>query len=233
MSRTLTSIAALALLSGAALAADIPVYEPPADVPAAMAAYDWTGFYLGAFGGFGWGDYDFDYNPPNVGDDTEGWLAGGEIGAQMQWNSIVLGFETDIAGTGIDGSNSCPNPAFDCDTEINWLGTARGRLGVAFDRFHFFGTGGFAYADVTGETVFLPGGAIPPSGTPVNGEDNLLIGWTAGAGAEAQFANRWTVKADWLYYDLDEENFDIDNGLVVDVGHTGHVVRLHVTKLLP
>jgi outer membrane immunogenic protein len=197
---------------------------------------NWTGFYLGAFGGHAWGDYDFDYNPPDVGASTDGWLAGGEIGGNFQSGPAVFGAEADLAWTNIDGSNSCPNAAFDCDTEIDWFGTARGRLGMAAGQFLFFGTGGLAYGDVTGETVLLSGGAVPPSGTPVNGEDNILFGWTAGAGIEALIGtptNRWTVKGDWLYYDLGDQSFDIDNGLVVDVGHTGNMVRLHVTKLLP
>jgi outer membrane immunogenic protein len=209
--------------------------EPMEEVVAAPG-YSWQGFYLGGFGGFAWGDYTFDYNPPDVGGDTDGWLAGGEVGANLQWNSIVLGAEGDIAWTSIEGSNSCPNPAFNCDSEINWFSTLRGRVGVAAGRFHIFGTGGLAIADVRAETVNLAGLANPPSGTPVNGEDNILFGWAAGAGAEVMLGsptNRWTVKADWLYYDLDEDPFDIDNGLVVNVGHTGNMVRVHVTKLLP
>lgn len=218
MFRILASALTVALLSSAAHAAN------------------WTGFYLGVLGGHAWGDYDFDYNPPDVGSSTDGWLAGGEIGGNFQTGSVVFGAETDLAWTSIDGSNSCPNAAFDCDTEIDWFGTARGRVGVAAGQFLFFGTGGLAYGEVTGETVFLPGGAIPPSGTPVNGEDHILFGWTAGAGVEVLLGpptNRWTVKGDWLYYDLGDDSFNIDTGLTVDVGHTGNMVRLHLTKLFP
>lgn len=233
MLRLLASAAAVAMLSTVAYAADLPLPEEP--IPEAVVAsnWNWTGFYGGVFGGWAFGEYEFDYAPPDVGGDTDGWLGGGEVGAQFQWNQFVLGVEADAAATGIEGSESCPNPAFDCDTEIDLFGTVRGRVGVAAGRFLFFGTGGLAYADVEGETTLLAGGAVPPSGTPTNGENNFLFGWTAGAGAEVQFANRWTLKGDWLFYDLGEEQFDIDNGLVVDVAHTGNMVRLHVTKLFP
>ena len=238
MSRLLASCAAIALLGGTAFAADLPVpaYDPPAMQESASLGYDWTGVYFGVFGGYGWGDYSFDYNPPDVGDNTDGWLAGGEIGGNLQFGPMVIGAEADIALTGINGSNSCPTATFNCDTEINWFSTARGRVGVAASRFHVFGSGGLAIADVRGETVHLAGAAFPPSGTPINGEDNVLYGWTAGGGVEVMFGaptNRWTVKADWLYYDLDEDPFDIDAGQVVNVGHDGHMVRLHVTKLFP
>ena len=231
MKHLLLSSAAAILVSGAAFAADPVIMEPIPAMAPVPAAVDWTGFYVGLNGGWATGEYDFDYNPPDVGDDADGWLLGGEVGANWQWNWLVLGVEADVAWADIDGSASCPNPAFDCETEINWFATGRGRLGVAAGRFHFFGTGGVAAGGVEAQSVHLGGAAIPPSGTPENGEDETAIGWTAGAGAEVMFGNRWTVKGDWLYYDLGDDEYVIDNNIVVDVGHTGNVFRLHVTKL--
>lgn len=230
MKRLLLASAAM-LISGVAFAADPVVIEPIPALAPVPAVVDWTGLYVGLNGGYAWGDYDFDYDPPDVGDDADGWLLGAEIGANYQWNWLVVGAEVDLAWADIDGSASCPNPAFDCETEIDWFSTVRGRLGVAAGRFHVFGTGGLAMGGVEAQTVSLAGGAIPPSGTPENGEDKTAVGWTAGAGAEVMFGNRWTAKADWLYYDLGDDSYDIDNGIVVDVQHTGSLFRLHLTKL--
>ena len=61
MKRSLLSTAALALMSSAGLAADLPIYEPPpAMVSPAPMASNWSGFYIGVHGGYGWADVNAD-----------------------------------------------------------------------------------------------------------------------------------------------------------------------------
>lgn len=232
MIRVLSSAAAGVLLSSAAFAADPVMIEPVPAMAPVPAAINWSGFYVGLNGGYAWGETDWEYQIGGTADhDSDGWLAGGEIGANFQWNWLVIGAEGDLAWANIEGDTACPNPIFSCESEIDLFATARGRLGVAAGRVHVFGTGGWAGGSMEVQTVHTGGAAIPPSGTPTNGSDEWASGWTAGAGAEVMFGNRWTLKADWLYYDLGEDTYTVDNGLLVDAEATGHIARLHVTKL--
>ena len=224
MSRFLFSTAGVALLSSAALAADIPVYEPPVEVAPVMATYDWTGFYVGAMGGYAFdGESEFDFTTAGTASTTEvdGWFAGGTVGVNWQWNWLVLGVEGDIAWSDIDGSDPCPNPAFQCTVDVDWLGTARGRIGLAWDRLLFFGTGGAAFAGVEADTPpFNPAGEL----------DETYFGWTAGGGVEIGFWQNWSVKGEYAYYDLGEESAaaGILNPTVTEVDLDFHAVKFGI-----
>jgi outer membrane immunogenic protein len=58
MRRTFAILCAFAGLSGSAFAADLPPSPPPrapaAYVPAVLPVYNWSGFYIGINGGWGW-----------------------------------------------------------------------------------------------------------------------------------------------------------------------------------
>ena len=62
MFRRLSTISLVVpFFSTAALAADLPLYTPPpaeSPVYAPASVYDWSGFYIGAHAGYGWGDTD-------------------------------------------------------------------------------------------------------------------------------------------------------------------------------
>ncbi len=132
MTRLFCSACALALLGGVAAAADLP---PPTSVmPAPMyspvpIAYNWSGFYVGGHGGWGFGS----------GAINDGLIVGGQVGVNWQWNSFVLGAEGD--GSFVDWGNT------------NAVGTVRARGGFSFDRFLAYGTGGVAFRDANNNGV--------------------------------------------------------------------------------
>ena len=149
MKRVLLAGVALAALMGSASAADIPrrVVERPAAAPVPhVVAYNWTGFYAGLNAGWGWGA---DWN-------GDGGLVGGTLGYNWQMNNIVFGVETDIAWSGIEGPPSAAAAVCVARSIIDWFGTARGRLGVAMDRFMPYITGGVAYGDVDARVRRFP-----------------------------------------------------------------------------
>ena len=92
------------------------------------------------------------------------------------------------------------------EARLNWLGTTRARLGFATldqDRLLLFVTGGFAYG---GGTASIS--SVGPNGYAWYGSSSSTqVGWTVGAGAEYAFTNNWTVKAEYLYYDLDQYSY--------------------------
>ena len=141
----LASVGVLAMV-GLANAADLPrpVYTkaPPYQAP---YAYNWTGFYIGINGGGGWGNSTWD---STGGFDTSGGMVGGTVGYNWQMGTWVLGVEGDIDWADIKGTTATNCVGGGCTTQNNWLGTARGRVGYAFDRWLPYLTGGAAFGDV-------------------------------------------------------------------------------------
>ena len=148
-----------------ASAADLPRGSMPYKAPAYVAQYNWTGFYLGINGGGAWGDSD--WNGFAVSNSPSGGMIGGTAG--YNWQGVgspwVFGLEGDIDWTNIKDSAACG--ALNCETKNNWLGTVRGRVGYAFDRFLPYFTGGVAFGDIeANRTGFAGIEATPTSAGP-------------------------------------------------------------------
>src|SRR5688500_19934199 len=97
MDKLLASVVGLALLSGSAIAADLPILEPPIVAP--VPAFSWTGFYGGLAGGYTWGEAEININggPGDEQFDADGWMIGAFAGFNYQvWRSVVTGIEADI-----------------------------------------------------------------------------------------------------------------------------------------
>jgi outer membrane immunogenic protein len=213
----LLSVAPLALAFGAPargadMPAAVPLYKAPAPLP-----YSWTGWYIGANAGYGLGSRQGDYAyGPNGGfpGDTifnampGGGFGGGQIGYNYQINSIVLGLETDIQGSGISDTRTClitcsagtppPGASALIDQKLKWFGTTRARLGWATGPVLTYVTLGAAYGEVeTGVSTMLTGS---PTSSLVT--SSTKGGWTWGAGVEAALGGNWTAKAEYLRVDL-------------------------------
>lgn len=205
---------ALAGLVGTAGAADLSRPMPMKAVPYAAPYYNWTGFYLGINGGGGWGSSTWDSTGSF---DVSGGLVGGTIGYNWQFGTWVLGLEGDIDWANIKGSTNVGcTPTGACSSENTWLGTTRGRIGYAFDRWMPYVTGGAAFGNVD---------ATHPGFT---GMSSTQVGWTAGAGLEFAVVNNVTAKVEWLHYDLGSFTCGLNcgNGFVNDqVSFSADVVR--------
>ena len=88
---------------------------------------------------------------------------------------------------------------------MKWFGTVRGRLGFTpLNNLMIFATGGLAfgrieYAGNINRSAILVNFNIPGSDTATP------TGWTVGGGVEYALTNRWSVKGEYLYYDLGNE----------------------------
>jgi outer membrane immunogenic protein len=186
----LAGVALIALGSVSASAADIQRRQVmPAKAPLYMAPpYNWTGFYVGINGGGAWGSSDFSAPFPTGAFDLSGGLVGGTVGYNWQMGQFVFGVEGDIDWSHISGSTACGGTS--CETKNDWLATARGRLGYAFDRFLPYVTGGAAFGNIK---TNIPG---------VGSTSDTNVGWTVGGGIEAAVAGPWTAKVEYLYVDL-------------------------------
>jgi outer membrane immunogenic protein len=160
---------------------------------------------------------------------TSGFIGGGQIGYNFQFaNSFVAGIEADIQGiVGASGSASAftvtpRTPFFPPDTvatslfvtkRIDYLGTLRGRLGfLVTPTLLAYGTGGLAYGGVRSSTS-ISGAEVPNTGSTdfagFGSLSNSRVGWTAGGGLEWLFAPNWSVKVEYLYYDLGRASFSL------------------------
>ncbi len=147
---------------------------------------------------------------------NNGFLAGVEIGYDWRLSpSIVGGLAADI--NGVVGSSGTASQTLSAGgwpiaatgttnayKAFEYFGTVRGRLGyLATPGVLLYGTGGLAMAGVNMSTgVFvnetIGGVAFPVTGSSLYGD--LRAGWVGGVGAEWMFAQHWSAKAEYLYY---------------------------------
>ena len=181
------AIAAVLIAPIAAQAADLPrpQYKAPAYIE---PAFNWTGFYVGFNGGYGWGKSHWTGGAGDFSVAPKGFMAGGTIGYNYQWDAVVLGIEGDIDYMALKGTADAAI-CLGCTFKDTWLGTLRGRVGYSFDRWLPYLTGGFAY-----------GNAYVSS--PIGSATGTKQGWTAGVGVEYAFAGPWSAKFEYLYVDL-------------------------------
>jgi outer membrane immunogenic protein len=157
----------------------------------------------------------------------KGIIGGGQFGYNFQSGRFVAGFEADIQGlsgraTGtsvtsvpvVGIADNPTNATLTATNSVSWLGTVRGRIGIAAaPNFLIYGTGGLAYGGVnssTGINQTISGpAAIGNNGTfPASGNfSETRVGWTVGAGGEWMFTGNWSAKLEYLHYDLGSANY--------------------------
>ena len=186
--KTGLAVAALMATPLAAQAADMRIpYKAP--LRSVVAYYNWTGFYAGINAGYGWGSSN--WTAPAITNNPKGMLFGLTLGYNWQMGSIVYGVEGDFDWSGMKGSAVC-GAGGACETKNSWLGTARGRIGYAFDRFMPYVTGGAAFGDIKATNTNAGFGTATAT----------KFGWTVGGGLEYAFLSNWTAKAEYLYVNL-------------------------------
>jgi outer membrane immunogenic protein len=222
MIRLLLSSSALAILlaGGPALAAD---QRPPAFIKAPMKpVFSWTGFYFGGNAGGHWGGDNitttttanliaasaagFDLASPTT-LKPHGWLAGGQVGYNVQVNYLVLGLEGDaewLSGTEsrtlvFPGPVPATGDILSNSTQGTFLATLRPRLGVAFDHSLLYITGGLAIGRVkTTDSIAFNGATV----LETTSSTTTRVGWAAGGGFEYAFTDNWSAKVEALHVDL-------------------------------
>jgi opacity protein-like surface antigen len=188
--------------------------KAPVSAASTPVAMNWTGFYIGGHLGGGWSDDRWSdpfpstlglkgsINVAGFGDVTRatGPLGGGQIGANWQLGSWVLGVQADASAANIIGQNSCFTGLGGvlCGRTINAIGTLSGRVGYAWDRSLAYVKGGGAWTDTT-YSVFGNTDALALGG----GSTTLTTGgWTIGAGVEYAITNHWTTFAEYDHIGL-------------------------------
>ena len=183
-----------------AAAADLVLKAP------AAAAFDWSGFYLGGHTGYGTGRLGRGvgaipdqgvFFPPSV----TGLIGGYQVGLLTQLsNNVVLGLEADASfASPPDQARATLDPF---NTTLDYVATARGRLGYAFGTVMPYVTAGFA----VGQSQLNLNDA---AGNRLSAATRTHPGWTAGAGVEVAVGGNWTAKAEYSYIDLGSRSYDL------------------------
>ena len=208
MKKLLLASTFLCVMSGYALAADAVVVESPPEVYVAPV-FNWTGAYIGGQVGYLWSDSDFDADDLTGDLDADDWLGGVYIGYNYQMdNNVVIGADADFAWTGADESATIfflGTPVGSLDSELDWEGAVRVRLGYAVDRFLPYIAGGVAFGRMDVE-------AFSTTPASLGSDDDTSAGWTIGAGLEYAFTDNILGRAEYRYTDFGDFDFDIGDG---------------------
>jgi outer membrane immunogenic protein len=233
MKKLLLAGAAFIAFAGGAQAADLGVARAPVAAVVAVPVFNWSGVFVGAQIGYGWGKTDARFFN-NVGVfipaasgsyNINGVTGGVHLGYNMQFNNLVVGLVTDLEASGIRGTGLFPN-GDDYRTRMNWQGSTRARLGVAVDRAHLYVTGGVAYAGIDYSAFNI--------GTATRiGSNSTRMGWTIGAGAEYAFTPNFIASLEYRYTDFGSRTVNLNPVFAGSTTYktTTHTVRVGVSYL--
>jgi outer membrane immunogenic protein len=200
----------------------------PPPMPAA-AVHDWTGFYIG--GHVGWGDAnfkgewhtfecigdictDYDFFP---GRGPEGIIGGIHAGYNWHHGVFLLGAEADLTKAWMENSGILfEGTEQRYITEVDGLASIRGRLGMAFDRFNVYGTGGVGFVSASFS------GATDNSDvmSPISLND---WGPVVGVGGEWAVSERVSLRTEalWYFFDKKKPIHELN-----DIGETGDFAQI-------
>ena len=189
---------------------------------------DWSGFYVGGFGGYVRSDVDRDLSLFGGWDplltapalaaglrdlDFDGGEAGGLIGYNFQFNHWVLGVEG--MGAHLWARDSFTNSdipygpidfRMSSSFKTDYLATFGGRIGYALCRWLPYVTGGAAVGnlDYTQVIIFRP---VISSDIEAGHEEDMNLGWMVGGGLQYALTKHWSLRADYKYVDLGHVGF--------------------------
>jgi outer membrane immunogenic protein len=186
---------------GPASAADLAARPYSKAPPPMMAAiYDWSGFYIGANGGWGSSRKCWDATTPagvfvaaEGCHDATGGVAGGQVGYRWQSAAWVFGIEGQGDWANLRGSNpSIVTPAQTDRSRIDGFGLFTGQVGYAFNTVLLYVKGGGAVtADRFTVNTTVGNVLLASSG------DQTRWGGTVGAGVEFSFAPNWSAGVEY------------------------------------
>lgn len=127
--------------------------------------------------------------------DTDGFSIGAKLGYDQEFGHVVLGVMTDAFYSFADGGG---RGASVFESELDYYGTVRGRLGYTLGRFMPYATAGFAYGQL--EVKNRTTGAS---------DSEVMTGWVYGGGLEFVYNNDITLHAGYRRIDFGSETFSV------------------------
>jgi outer membrane immunogenic protein len=177
--------------------------------------YKWTGFYVGLQGSYDVGTSDWDIVYPGSGHVTDHIFKGAMGGLYLGYNyqfpiNLVIGVDADINYGKISGSSMDDQVTTTyCNSQINWLGSTRFRMGYAVGRFlPYFGIG-LAYTRAEFYAANITNSAELDN-------ESYYLGWTPSIGLEFAITKNLLARAEYAYYDFGTHTVTFSDGESVD-----------------
>jgi outer membrane immunogenic protein len=195
MKRFLFAVTAAAVLGAAA---QVSAADLSAPVPTMTdVGYDWSGFYIGANGG--WGSSHMCWDASFFGQafsegchSATGGTAGAQLGYRWQHNSWVFGLEAQGDWADLDGSNvSTFIPVFKNRSRVDWFGLLTAQVGYSVGNALLYVKGGAAVTHDRFDVLFVPDTPAGETG------DQTRWGGALGAGLEYGFAPNWSLAVEY------------------------------------
>jgi outer membrane immunogenic protein len=215
--------------ASAAHAQQMPA-DPSPDAQSYASTDRWTGLYAGLNAGVGFGGADAVQTKgqaaPNIANiagnarpglvdlDRVGVIAGGQIGYNLQFGRYVAGVEADLGYTHFTDTRDVGTAQLNTGlalnnrfrSKIDYLGTARARLGVTWNQALFYGTGGLAVGRTRHSvTMFGATGNVQFAGE----REKTRVGYAVGGGMEYALTEHVSAKLEYLYYDLGRSTLNV------------------------
>jgi outer membrane immunogenic protein len=210
----LVALGIAAPASAADLAARPYTKAPPAPV---VAIYDWTGFYIGANGGWGQARNCWDFLTvagavlTDGCREASGGLVGGQIGYRWQTGSWVWGVEGQGDWADLRASRvSLLNPLVSETAKVDGIGLITGQIGYAWNAALLYFKGGAAVTSNRFDVFSTL------TGVGLASVSSTRWGGTVGVGFEYGFAPNWSVglEYDHLFMGHANNSFSVVNPVV-------------------
>ncbi len=128
-------------------------------------------------------------------EDPEGFRVGAEAGYDWQRGMFVFGIDSDATYSWIEGDGRGAGVG-QFASDMSFMGTLRGRLGLAFNRVMLYGTGGWAFGDLE----------VSDNLAGVS-DEKFLSGYAAGGGIEYVWNSSITLRAEYIHIDYGSETY--------------------------
>lgn len=218
--RLASALVATALLSSTAMAADLAHPQVIPAAPHQNTVYNWSGSYVGAFADYGFGSDDASVRGTNTAGmlDVKGFGGGIHVGHNYQTGNVVFGIEADVMMHGMEDSvtNAALFGGTTASAKYNWFATVRPRIGYAIDRFMIYATAGIAAGGVEYNTIVGDGSGSLRSKT-------TRFGLAAGAGAEYAITDNISLRAEYMYVNLETERFTFGLNRTTSIAESHHI----------
>jgi outer membrane immunogenic protein len=210
MKKVLLVTASLIALGAAApaMAADLAARPYTKAPPMLAALYDWSGFYVGANGGWGSSRNCWDAVPVNVAfgaegcHDASGGTVGGQVGYRWQAGTWVFGVEAQGNWADFKGSNgSILFPGFVNTSKIDAFGMFTGQVGYAANNVLLYVKGGAAVTADSNRINTVAGALSATS------NDDTRWGGVVGVGLEYGFAPNWSIGVEYDHMFMQDKTY--------------------------
>jgi outer membrane immunogenic protein len=163
-----------------------------------LESSNWTGFYIGAYGAYGFGDTRSSDNNDSKPQDP---YPGIHAGYTLELEKVVIGIEGDLSLADLDGDTG--SGAGFVSQDIDNIAAISGRIGLPFENMLVFLSAGWSWAD-------------SERNTPGSKDTELLNGPALGGGFQYGFGNQLVGRFEYVHIDYGKVTYDITGSPKVD-----------------